>query len=56
MKKDLASAVNLATDQKVSTPLGAKSLDFWNAAINFLPSESDHTEIAKWLKSLNNLS
>lgn len=56
MKKDLASAIKLATDQKVSTPLGAKSLDFWNAATNFLPSESDHTEIAKWLRSLDNLS
>mgnify|MGYP001277976156 CR=1 FL=1 len=56
MKKDLASAVKLATDQKVSTPLGAKSLDFWDAAANFLPSESDHTEIAKWLRSLDNLS
>ena len=56
MKKDLASAVKLATDQKVSTPLGAKSLDFWNAATNFLPSESDHTEIAKWLRGLDNLS
>ena len=56
MKKDLASAIKLATDQKVSTPLGAKSLDFWNAATNFLPSESDHTEIAKWLRGLDNLS
>ena len=56
MKKDLDSAIKLATDQKVSTPLGAKSLDFWNAATNFLPSESDHTEIAKWLRGLDNLS
>ena len=56
MKKDLASAVKLAVEQNVTVPLGAKSKDFWNDAANFLPSESDHTEIAKWLRSLDNLS
>ena len=56
MKKDLASAVKLAVEQNVAVPLGAKSKDFWNDAANFLPSESDHTEIAKWLRSLDNLS
>ena len=55
MKKDLASAVKLAVEQNVAVPLGAKSKDFWNDAAHFLPSESDHTEIAKWLRSLGNL-
>ena len=55
LKKDLASALKLAVDQKVAVPLGAKSKDFWNEAAKSLSSDSDHTEIAKWLRSLDNL-
>ena len=51
MKKDLTSAVRLAADQKVAVPLGAKSKECWSDATKFLPSESDHTEIGKWLAS-----
>ena len=55
MKKDLASAVKLAVEQNVAVPLGATSKDFWNEAATCLSSDSDHTEISKWLRSLDNL-
>jgi 3-hydroxyisobutyrate dehydrogenase len=53
MTKDVGIAAELARGLKVKTPFLKETLKHWRAAQKKLPCDADHTEIYRYLESLN---
>lgn len=53
MLKDMRIAVGLAEDVGTTAPLSRASTELWGAAADALPPDADHTEIVRWLESLD---
>ena len=52
MVKDMRIAVGLAAATESPLALGVTALELWEQALDALPSEADHTEIARWVETL----
>ena len=50
MVKDLRIALGLAEATRAPTGLAARTVELWAAAVDALGPDSDHTEIARWLR------
>jgi len=50
MVKDIRIALGLATSVGVTAGVAASTVDVWSTAMSELPSDADHTEIARWVR------
>jgi 3-hydroxyisobutyrate dehydrogenase len=53
MTKDVGIAAELARGLKIKTPYLKETVKLWRAAKKKLPADADHTEIYRYLESLN---
>lgn len=53
MLKDMRIAVGLAEEIGTAAPLSRASTELWGEAADALPADADHTEIVRWLESLD---
>jgi 3-hydroxyisobutyrate dehydrogenase len=51
MLKDAKIATGLAREVGLPSELGEQVVAVWTQAINELPADADHTEIARWLRA-----
>jgi 3-hydroxyisobutyrate dehydrogenase len=52
MVKDMRIAAGLADATESPLPLGRSALALWEQALDALPGDADHTEIARWIEML----
>jgi 3-hydroxyisobutyrate dehydrogenase len=51
MLKDMRIAVSLGEAVGAKPKLGAEAVELWSRALDALPENADHTEIARWIES-----
>jgi 3-hydroxyisobutyrate dehydrogenase len=49
MLKDMKIAVQLASQEGAACELGADAVSLWAKAAADLPTNADHTEVARWI-------